>query len=196
MKLMKWRRRQYLIDQKFQWRFVRHLIIPLVLGVVIITLVDYYFIWSFFTSPTPARYENMEFISLKIAGYLLFYELCILIPIVAIIGVIISHRVAGPLFQIERFLRSIGDGDLSRRIILRQKDELKNLAMCVNEMTTGLSNKISDLESGIKLLEEKLSLIKGEAGKELPNINKIREALKALYFSFDSFKDNLHKFKK
>ncbi len=193
---MKWRRRQYIIDQKFQWRFVRRLIIPLVLGVVIITLVDYYFIWSFFTSPTPARYENMEFISLKIVGYLLFYELCIFIPIVVIIGLIISHRVAGPLFQIERILRSIGDGDLSRRIILREKDELKNLAMCINEMTTGLSNKISELEDDIKFLEEKLSFLENEAGKELPNINKIRDDLKALYSSFNTFKDSLSKFKK
>ena len=193
---MKWRRRQYLIDQKFQWRFVGRLIIPLILGVVIITLVDYYFIWSFFTSPIAGRYENMELTSLKIITYILFYALCIFIPIAVIIGIIVSHRVAGPLFQIEGVLKSIGEGDLTSRVSLRQKDELKDLAMCINKMVTELSDKISDVKTNIKFLEEKLLLLEGEAEKNFPNINKLKEEIKAFSFSFNSLRDKLTKFRR
>lgn len=193
---MKWRRRQYLIDQKFQWCFVRRLIIPLILGLVIITLVDYYFIWSFLTPPVPGRYENMELPSLKIITYILFYALCVFIPIMVIIGIIVSHRIAGPLFQIERVLKSIGEGDLTSRVSLRHKDELKDLAMSINKMVAELSDKISDVEKNINFLEEKLLLLKSEAGKDVPDINKLIEEIKAFSFTFNTLRDKVDKFKR
>lgn len=193
---MKWRRRRYLIDHRFQWRFVRYIIIPMVLGVIIITLADYYFIWSYFTAPSQVRYQNMGQISLRIAGYLLFYELVLLIPILAVIGVIFSHRVAGPLVNIERTLKAIGDGDLSRRVVLRKKDELRALEISVNEMASSLSDKFLEIEKTITGLEEKLSSLEKETGKELPNINKIREEIKLLSSSLGLVKDCLEQFKK
>lgn len=193
---MKWRRRKYLIDEKFQWRFVGRLIMPLVLGVIIITVVDYYFIWSLFTSPVPGHYENMELVTFKISMYLLLYGLCIFIPVVAIVGIIISHRVAGPLFNIERILKNIGEGDLASRTVLRRKDELKNLAVCVNEMALGLANKISSIEEEVKALGDGLLGLESESEKELPNINRIRESIKSLNSSFAALKTELNKFKK
>lgn len=193
---MKWRRRKYLIDEKFQWRFVGRLIMPLVLGVVTITVVDYYFIWSLFTSPVPGHYENMGLVTFKISMYLLLYGLCIFIPVVAIVGIIISHRVAGPLFNIERILKNIGEGELASRAVLRRKDELKNLAVCVNEMALGLANKISSIEEEVKALGDGLLGLESESEKELPNINRIREAIKSLNSSFAALKTELNKFKK
>lgn len=193
---MKWRRRQYLIDQRFQWRFVRCIIIPMVLGVIVITLADYYFIWSYFTAPSQVRYQNMGPISMKIAGYLLFYELVLLIPILTVIGVIFSHRVAGPLVNIERTLRAIGDGDLSKRVVLREKDELRALEMSVNEMAAGLADKFLEIEKAITVLQDKLLRLAQETGKELPNINKVREEIKFLSSSLDILKNSLGKFRR
>lgn len=193
---MKWRRRQYLIDRKFQWRFVSRLIIPLILGLTIITFADYYFVWSFFTFPSPGRYENLGFVSLEIIAYIFFYTLCLFIPILGIIGIVISHRIAGPLFHIEHVLKAIGDGALSSRVTLRRKDELKNLAMSVNEMAESLSGKISEIEKEIKLLEGKFQFLESESGKELPNMNKIREEIKTLSSSFTILKDKLAEFGK
>jgi methyl-accepting chemotaxis protein len=135
-------------------------------------------------------------VSLKIAGYLLFYELVLLVPILAVVGVIFSHRVAGPLVNIERTLRAIGDGDLSRRVVLREKDELRALEMSVNEMAAGLSDKLLEIEKAITVLQEKLLSLTQETGKELPNINRVREEIKSLASSLDMLKNQLDKFKR
>ena len=193
---MKWRRRQYLIDHRFQWRFVRYIIIPMVLGVIMVSLADYYFIWGYFTRPSLTRYEGLGHIALEIAGYVLFYELCLVIPILVIIGVIFSHRVSGPLFNIARNLKAIGEGDLSRRITLRDKDELKNLEAALNEMVDNLSNKFGEVKKGVALLEERLSALEKEMGKESPDLPTVREEMKLLTYSLDMVKDRLAKFKR
>ena len=56
----------------------------------------------------------------------------------------LTHRIAGPLFNVERMLEQIGSGDLSTRIDLRATDEIKKLAEDINEMTKGLNSRVSE----------------------------------------------------
>ena len=62
--------------------------------------------------------------------------------IVAFLCIKITHTIAGPVYRMERVARGIGEGDLTNFIKLRQRDELKDLADSMNEMTMGLRNKI------------------------------------------------------
>ena len=50
----------------------------------------------------------------------------------------------------ERVSRDIGEGDLTNFIKLRPKDELKDLADSMNEMTMGLRNKVIVLKESIE----------------------------------------------
>lgn len=53
---------------------------------------------------------------------------------VSIIGVFYSHRIAGPVFRINRELQRVLDGEKNIRINLRQKDKLQELTARINQL--------------------------------------------------------------
>ena len=64
-----------------------------------------------------------------------------LITLVAGISIVFTHKIAGPIFKIERSFRQITDEkDLSVRIALRTDDELQELAEEVNRLLEHFRN--------------------------------------------------------
>jgi HAMP domain-containing protein len=61
-----------------------------------------------------------------------------------IVAMFLSHRVAGPIFNLERAIRKMAEGDLSQEVHLREKDEGKELAGALNEFRNRL---IADIAS-------------------------------------------------
>ncbi len=47
-------------------------------------------------------------------------------------GVFYSHRLAGPIYHIQKTLRDAADGKLVQPIVLRKNDEFKELAEAIN----------------------------------------------------------------
>ena len=86
------------------------------------------------------------------------------ILITAFICIFVTHTIAGPVYRMERVARSIGEGDLTNFIKLRPKDELKDLADSMNEMTMGLRNKVSSLKDASDRVKTGLERLKA-AGK-------------------------------
>ena len=66
-----------------------------------------------------------------------------LLVFAAIIG---THRIAGPLYRLERRLEKMSAGDLSTTIELREKDEGKELAIIMNELSSNYSEKLKEIE--------------------------------------------------
>jgi len=60
----------------------------------------------------------------------------------------------------ERVSRSIGEGDLTNFIKLRPKDELKDLADAMNEMTMGLRTRVTNIRDASQKLQNGLSRMK------------------------------------
>ncbi len=65
--------------------------------------------------------------------------------------------------------RSIGEGDLTNFIKLRPKDELKDLADAMNEMTMGLRTRVTNIRDASQKLQNGISRMKG-SGKVDPEI--------------------------
>jgi methyl-accepting chemotaxis protein len=61
-------------------------------------------------------------------------------------NILVSHRIAGPLYRIRAVLRSVGGGDLSGKLTLRGKDYLNKEADTVNAMIDSLRDKINRLQ--------------------------------------------------
>lgn len=59
------------------------------------------------------------------------------------LGLLVSHRLYGPLVAINRAMNKIKDGDYSPRIVLRKNDDekLKELAETINTLAERLGNK-------------------------------------------------------
>lgn len=98
-------------------------------------------IYAQFTAPA-AQEETMSFkfiLSVIAVLYLVIYGFSFLL------GLLISHRLYGPLVNIHRAMTKIKDGDFSARIVLRKNDDqkLKELADTINECAAKLEKKTS-----------------------------------------------------
>ncbi len=87
-------------------------------------------------------------------------------------------KIAGPIYRIERELKAIQDGNLSKTVELRNEDILKDLASTVNTTVFSLRDKIIRFRRSLDLLDE--SLKKG-------NLGSARETMKRAYEDIDKF---------
>jgi len=65
-------------------------------------------------------------------------------PIVVLLfiwGVVLSHKLIGPLERLENDLRQISDGDYSIRISIRKDDDLRPIADVINRIIDKLEKK-------------------------------------------------------
>lgn len=83
------------------------------------------------------------------------------ILVTAFICIFVTHTIAGPVYRMERVSRSIGEGDLTNFIKLRPKDELKDLADAMNEMTMGLRTRITNIRDASQKLQDGIAHMKG-----------------------------------
>ncbi len=114
----------------------------------LILIFSYSFIFYFFTKENYAilvdlspmtdeakqqLYKEMyQIVGLLIIGSILFLSL------VSCIGLIYSHRTAGPLYHFKRIFYEVKNGNLSARVKLRPKDDFKDVAQAFNEMMDSL----------------------------------------------------------
>ncbi|MFH1076307.1 MAG: methyl-accepting chemotaxis protein [Pseudomonadota bacterium] len=126
---------------------------------------------------------------IKIKNFLeyLFPVVIIGFGISFLVGVVFAlffpHSIAGPLYRIERELAEISQGDLRRRLRLRNHDECKDLVKSINEMSEELSEKVQEisltLEKVERLLDSPDTEITSEALKKLRAcVSDVRHAVK------------------
>ncbi len=105
--------------------------------------------------------------------------------VVAFICIFVTHTIAGPVYRMEKVVRNIGEGDLTHFIKLRPKDELKDLADAMNEMTMGLRNKVIGFKETVAQIREGIAVTKSSG-----NLSKLDDILK----SVESMEESLHSF--
>ncbi len=132
-----WRRRNYFIRKEFQGRFVLSFFLTILVGAVIFT-----FIFSIFSANTiTVTYEDAilkvdrtpKALAVEIVRTYGVYILLLGLGI-SLVSLFLSHRIAGPLYRLERSVEEITKGNLYLKITLRRKDELKELATSMNAM--------------------------------------------------------------
>jgi len=71
--------------------------------------------------------------------------LAILVPMTLAIGVLLMHRIAGPLYRFEVFLRPVVQGEHPEPCRIRNGDELVDMCRLLNEFTQPLRDGTVDL---------------------------------------------------
>ena len=126
-------RTNYLINKKFQLAFAAKFVLIITLMSAFIGFQLYAIVWPVVSRFVPE--QAMAFITHQIIFRgILFLSLAALLIIV--ISIIISHRVAGPIFSMERTIDRIVQGEKIEFIRLRKNDELKGLAEKINGLIT------------------------------------------------------------
>lgn len=79
---------------------------------------------------------TIEQVSVYIIAFTLFYSI-----FGALVALILSHRVSGPLVAIRRHINKLKEGDYASQLKLRKDDELKILEKELNELSEILKNQ-------------------------------------------------------
>ena len=153
---IKWRRRNYFIKKGFQARFILRFILVIFLGIMVSSGIVYYL-----TSKKIEEAYYRSHIKIASTGEIVYPILFtvniitvgIIIVITIIITLLISHKIAGPLYRIEKSIHEIGEGNLSFKIYLRAKDELITLAEIFNNMMAKLKAKIEKIQDAVNYMD-------------------------------------------
>ncbi len=93
-------------------------------------------------------------------------------------GIIISHKVAGPMYRIERSAEAISRGDLSVNFRTRKGDELKSTSSALGNMVAFLHEDFVKLKTADKVLDERIRDIEPRINKE--DALRLRDAVKVI----------------
>ncbi len=78
---------------------------------------------------------------------LFIIALIAMVVVISISAITLSRRITGPVSELAKGARSIGDGDLDYKVYVKSNDELSDLALAFNAMAL-------DLKTQMKLVEE------------------------------------------
>ena len=132
------RRTQLLTDRSLQYQYVAIVLGFMIAMIILAAAVIYVTGWSQLVERLANVYPQGRLQGiLKIIYLRLLLGFLILAPIAVFAAVIVSHRVAGPLVRIRRYLRLMARGEFDLAPLeLRRYDELKDIATLINDIIT------------------------------------------------------------
>jgi len=147
---MRYKRSIFLINRRFQfrfslyvcsWLFALSLIYPLII----------YSLFDFFTRYIEAGVEHQSIAALHQTRGELVWLLILLqvlfLGITLLISIFVSHRIAGPLYKLNRYLKEAATGNLQGDLQFRKSDHFKELAESYNEMVNHVQEKLKTNDS-------------------------------------------------
>ena len=195
---MGYKRKQYFINKTFQSEFIVKFCGLVIMGSVVFGIILYLFSKHALTT----SFENSRLVIKSTADYifpgLLFGGVITAIITALAAGAVVmlmTHRIAGPMYRFERYINEIGSGRLYSDLKIRKKDQFQNMAGSLNKMTHDLKlgllevNDVSDeLDKLIEelsasssreiLLREDIKRIVGELKKDKQNLSRALEHFK------------------
>ena len=156
------KRKRIVIDKRFQYRLVATFLVSILGALLIFSMVSVVFYWAFSTIgdnvfkeyitidkqvfenrtveengekktirfPTTKTIHGIRRWEIVIPA-LLLNNLLVMI-VLTIIGIFYSHRIAGPVYRMNRVISDVLSGKTEERVVLRKNDTLSELAENIN----------------------------------------------------------------
>jgi len=165
--MAEFKRKRYFIKKGFQLRYVGVIILLVLSAIILSGIITYYSIFPFLSEKLANVYpQGRLMVVLSQANSRLIYAAVILIPVGVWMGIMLSHRIAGPWYRLERILYDMAKGKLAEEIVLRKTDELKSLADALNEVIRRHKTTGGKQLSAVTEIENIANELKAELEKE------------------------------
>lgn len=130
------RRTQLLTDRSLQSQYIVLVLGSMVAVLIVASGIIYFTGWSHLIDRLANVYPQGRLHSVLHVVYLrLLLGFLLLAPVAGLAAVLVSHRVAGPLVRIRRYLRLMARGEFDLAPLeLRRYDELQDIAGLINEI--------------------------------------------------------------
>ncbi len=190
-------KRKYFINKEFQGKLIfRYFLLIAIASVFFVGL------FSFFSSNTLSISYDDYNLRLGVTPGILFKKIISTQWIFIVVGgaavivmtLMFSHRVAGPFFRFERSLNEMIEGNISNRIILRQKDEGKALAQKINEFNAALEDKLKQIGKHNHMVLSTTKELEKELLQSNVNISAVEPLFKKLNHSHKNISQIIDEF--
>ena len=123
----------YLINERMQLTLTIRFLILSVIFTIFIGMLMFFVIW-----PVVRIYIPPALVTVMIQQLIskLYSTSFILLIIIAGFSIILTHRIAGPVYNLEKTLDKLNQGEDVNLIKLRDGDELQELAIKINQVIT------------------------------------------------------------
>jgi len=139
-------RRRYLIDKRLQTKFILLTMFVLLLYTLLFALILFVPYMLKLSSAVPLGEQTRAARAILTLHTTVWPALGIVVVVMGLLSIFISHKIAGPVYRLEKILAQTLDGDLNVTVRLRKNDELQGLA-------EGLEKLIADQRQLVDILQ-------------------------------------------
>ncbi len=145
---MKHKRRIKLIRPRLQLKLIGWF-----LGVATLALLMQYLLFAWSVSELAVESpDGVAALSVQAAPMLLralLMSFLFLLPLIALVGVLVTFRIAGPVYRFETYLAQIARGEEVGPCRIREGDELRELCDRINQAVTALRAQRDAADAGM-----------------------------------------------
>jgi methyl-accepting chemotaxis protein len=165
-----YRRKNVYIDKDFQTKFILKFcgLVAIGAGLTIIAL------YVLSLQSTSVSFVNARVKVMTTADFilpLLIQTVFIVTGAVSVgaaaVTMIVSHKIAGPLFRFKQTFRELAAGNFTNEVRLRQGDQLTDVAGDFNQMITVLRARLTETRQALAGLKADIALIGELNGKDV-----------------------------
>lgn len=107
-------------------------------------------------------------------------QLLILLGLIGVLSIFISHKVAGPVFRLERSIREMAAGNFALNFTLRKGDELAEMAHELDELVRSMRGRIERLQGEVAQLAATTQELQGRNALPPDVAQRLHERVKRL----------------
>jgi methyl-accepting chemotaxis protein len=192
-----YKRRIYLINKKLQFRYLFIILSIMLITVVTVYSTTFLIIWNnvinaFFLVPGAQKKLAEIFIR---TSQIMVAPILLLTAVFSIAGIFLSHKVAGPLYRIERVAEELGRGNLDIKVKFRKGDELHDLADKLNLMIGGIKGMVFEDKKLVGSLHAIAEKLQQDVTKQKGLKNDVKTAIRKLNTIVQKLKKSTDRFK-
>lgn len=169
-----YKRKIIFIKKAFQWKFIL-LVMALVATAVGIIAIDMFSGLGHYVSENASDPHLAAIYADSRAAFAV--KVLIYLAGTFVVAMMVSHRLAGPLFRFERSAEKVAEGDLTHKVFLRTGDELLDLKDGFNDMIVSLHDRMADEMSHVHRVKKLLESLAADSALPGPLAAKVKEAL-------------------
>lgn len=180
-------RKNYFISKGMQSKFAGTILL-LAFLVAVITACNIYVLGSFFVSTKTTLVEARGVTNIMQHFFTEFWPRLLMlifvnVIIIFIVSIMYSHQTAGPAYKLEKSIQRITEGDLTFEVSLRRNDNLKELAVALNELLKKFRTTLAQAKTLSVDLSGKLEGLDSD-----PKFKQLAESSAELSRLIDQFK--------
>ncbi len=171
----KFKRKNFFINKQFQSMFIIRFAIMVFFATLLLGC------FLFFTSfaSTTIVFKNLRVTTVPTYEYLLpsltaglVLSLLLTSFLSIIVGLLYSHKIAGPMFRFEQVFKQLQTGNLQQTVRLRLNDEWQQPALLLDDAISSIRKHIENIDTSVKEIESQVDLNNPDIVAKLDKIHK------------------------